>query len=96
MFTKPVLQTAFSALSGLPAPRFWPTSVAAALAIPHAGRIVKMIMRMAIVYPARATLPKCDIMRIRKIQLEDAMINCPVPPAETLIKLQIMSGLTGK
>ena len=35
-----------AALSGKPAPRFWPTSVAAALLIPHAGRRKKIRIRM--------------------------------------------------
>jgi hypothetical protein len=34
---------------GLPAPRFWPTSVAAALLMPHAGSSANIRMRIAIV-----------------------------------------------
>jgi len=41
MLYKPVRHTACSARSGFPAPRFWPTSVAAALLSPHEGRIAK-------------------------------------------------------
>ena len=49
MFTQPVTQTAFSALSGFFAPRFCPTRVEAALLIPHDGRIVNPIILIAIV-----------------------------------------------
>ena len=48
-FAKPAIQTDFSARSGLPAPRFCPTKVAAAFAIPHDGRMVTTMMRMATV-----------------------------------------------
>ena len=71
----PVLHTDFSARSGWLAPRFCPTIVAAALAIPQAGRIVNIITLMAIVYPASATLPKVEIIRMRKIQLDEAITN---------------------
>jgi hypothetical protein len=40
-------QTDFSALSGWPAPRFWPTKVAAALERPQEDKIVKMTTLMA-------------------------------------------------
>ena len=46
-----------------PAPRFCPTIVAAALLIPNAGRSAKTMMRMPIVYPASAELPKTEMMR---------------------------------
>jgi hypothetical protein len=45
----PASQAERSARSGLFAPRFWPTRVAAALARPHEGRMAKMTRRMAMV-----------------------------------------------
>ena len=63
MFHAPVTHTARSARSGARAPRFCPTSVAAAFATPQAGRMMKMTMRIAITYPASTTLPK--VARIR-------------------------------
>src|SRR2546421_4070325 len=69
-------QTDASARSGLPAPRFWPTSVAAALASPHAGRRAKSTMRIAIVYPASAALPNDARMRISATQLVVTMSDC--------------------
>ena len=42
------------------APRFWPTSVAAAFDMPQDGRSAKMTMRIAIVYPATAARPKLE------------------------------------
>src|ERR1051326_8655366 len=47
-----------SARSGCFAPRFCPTSIAAADPSPHEGRVEKITMRMATVYPAVAWLPK--------------------------------------
>ena len=41
-------QPALTAISGLPAPNCWPTRVAAALATPHAGRMMKITTRIAI------------------------------------------------
>ena len=49
MFIHPVTHTALSALSGFFAPRFCPTSVEAALLIPHDGKIVNPIILIAIV-----------------------------------------------
>jgi hypothetical protein len=43
-----VISTLRSARSGRPAPRFWPTSVAAALLRPQAGRMKNTTLRMAI------------------------------------------------
>ncbi|MNY62258.1 hypothetical protein D3C86_1990470 [compost metagenome] len=49
MLKNAVLQTDRSALSGKPAPRFCPTNVAAAFAIPQAGMMAKITTRIAIV-----------------------------------------------
>jgi hypothetical protein len=49
MLNQPVRHTEASARSGSFAPRFCPSSVAAALESPHAGRIAKTMMRIAIV-----------------------------------------------
>ena len=49
MFAKPVTHTERYARAGFPAPRFCPTSVAAALLMPHDGSIAKMMIRSAIV-----------------------------------------------
>ena len=43
------MKTERAARSGFFAPRFWPTSVAAAFDIPHDGRSAKTTMRIAIV-----------------------------------------------
>ena len=48
MFHIPVNHTARSARSGFRAPKFCPTSVAAALLKPHDGRMTKMTTRMEI------------------------------------------------
>ena len=45
-----------TARSGLPAPRFWPTSVAAALPSPQDGSQMNSNMRRPIVYAATAVL----------------------------------------
>src|SRR5581483_2923155 len=58
-----------SARSGRPAPRFWPTSVAAAFARPHAGSSAKITIRIAMVYAATALLPNDAIVRTRTTQL---------------------------
>ena len=68
--------TLCSALSGLLAPRFCPTRVAAALLNPHAGKIKNTRFRIAIWKPADACVPpvvatSCD----NTIQLPDAMMN---------------------
>src|SRR5690349_5947605 len=84
IFKKPVFQTDFSARSGCPAPRFCPTKVADALAMPQEGRMVNTITLRAIVYPAIAALPNSDTIRAKKIQLADPIRNCPVLPADTL------------
>ena len=73
MAKKAVRQTDFSALSGCFAPRFWPTRVAAAFAIPHAGNMVKINTRIPIVYPASASLPNCAMIRIRKTHDAEAI-----------------------
>src|SRR5437868_8924616 len=65
-----VRQTDLSALSGCPAPRFCPTSVAAALARPHAGKMVKMQIRMAVPYPEVAALPDSEMIFNKNIQLQ--------------------------
>ncbi len=44
-----VFHTDCSARKGCPAPRFWPTKVAAALLRPKAGKIKNMIHRIAMV-----------------------------------------------
>ena len=44
-----ICQTAFSARSGFLAPKFCPTKVEAALAIPQDGKNVKLIILIAIV-----------------------------------------------
>src|SRR5262245_20026991 len=62
-------QTDSSARSGLPAPRFWPISVAAALDNPHDGSSAKITIRMAMVHPATATLPNDATMRTTPTQL---------------------------
>ncbi len=49
MLYNAAVHTARSARSGLPAPRFCPTIVAAALLMPNAGSSAKMITRMPIV-----------------------------------------------
>ena len=67
--------TEVSARAGCLAPRFCPTSVAAALLRPHDGRMTKMMIRIAIVYPARAAEPKVLTMRTSPIQLVCAMVN---------------------
>ncbi|MCK7527151.1 MAG: hypothetical protein MZV64_60840 [Ignavibacteriales bacterium] len=38
-------------------------------------------------------LPKVDMIRIRKIQLAEEMINCAVTPADSLISRKIISDL---
>ena len=45
------------------------SSVAAALLMPHEGRIAKTMMRMPSVFAATAALPKVETMRIIPIQL---------------------------
>ena len=68
-----------SALSGWPAPRFWPTKVAAALLIPHAGKIKNITILMAIWYPAEASL--CPVYN-KACQYDPAAgtnKNCKVP-----------------
>src|SRR4051794_30202403 len=70
-----VIHTLFSALSGSFAPRFWPTSVAAALLNPQAGNRKKERIRNAIVYPAMASLPKPAMILARKSQLAVAIKN---------------------
>ena len=67
MLYQPIRHTDASARSGRAAPRFWPTSVAAALDMPHAGISVNIMMRMAMVAPATASLPMPARMRMRKI-----------------------------
>src|SRR5437588_12417692 len=62
-----VRHTEASARSGLPAPRFWPTSVAAAFDKPHDGISTNIRMRTAIVHAATATLPNDAMMRITPI-----------------------------
>ena len=56
--------TDVSARSGWPAPRFWPTSVAAAFDSPHDGISTNMMMRITMVQPATATLPNDAMIRI--------------------------------
>ena len=53
VFYDPAVHTERSARSGCLAPRFCPTSVAAALLMPQLGSSAKMIRRMPIVYPAK-------------------------------------------
>ena len=62
--------TDFAARSGCFAPRFCPVSVAAALAIPQAGNIVKMQIRIAVKYPAVASTPDSAIIFAKNIQLQ--------------------------
>ena len=57
-------QADVSARSGWPAPRFWPTSVAAAFDSPHDGISTNMMIRMTMVQAATATLPNDAMMRI--------------------------------
>src|SRR5437867_1887812 len=73
-----VFHTDSSARSGCLAPRFWPTSVAAALLKPKAGKIKNTIQRIATVYPATAVLPKPVMILVIAIQLAEPMINCSV------------------
>ncbi len=56
--------TDVSARSGLPAPRFWPTSVAAAFDNPHDGISTNMMILITIVHAATATLPNDAMIRI--------------------------------
>ena len=63
-----VRQTDRSALSGLPAPRFWPTSVAAALLMPQDGSIANTMILIASVLAAAAALPKLAMIRTTPIQ----------------------------
>ena len=53
-----------SARSGCLAPRFCPTSVAAAFDSPHDGIRTNMMMRITIVQAATATLPNEAMIRI--------------------------------
>ena len=53
-----------SARSGWPAPRFCPTSVAAAFDSPHDGISTNMMIRMTIVQAATDTLPNDAMIRI--------------------------------
>ena len=78
-------QTERSARSGFEAPRFCPTSVAAALLNPHDGKITKIIIRTAIVYPATATLPNELTMRTKTIQLVWLIANWNIPLIDTRI-----------
>ena len=82
MFIQPIRQTAASARSDLPAPRFCPTSVAAALDMPQAGISVNIMMRIAIVAPATASVDTLARMRIRKIHAVIATIIWPMPPSD--------------
>ena len=82
MLYQPICQTEASARSGCCAPRFWPTSVAAAFDMPQAGIIVNIITRIAMVAPATASLPMLARMRIRKIHEVIATSICPTPPSE--------------
>ena len=56
---------------GLPAPRFWPTSVAAALLTPNDGSSANRMMRIAMALPATAALPKP--VRMRTSPIHDAV-----------------------
>ena len=91
-----VRHTDFSARSGIPAPRFCPTKVAAAFARPQAGKIVKMHIRIAVPYPAVAVSPDSAIIFARKIQLQLPIINWNIPPAEVLRILRIIEKLALK
>jgi hypothetical protein len=82
MFIQPMRHTAASARSGSPAPRFCPTSVAAALDMPQAGIRVNIMMRIVIVAPATASVEMLARMRIRKIQAVIDTIIWPMPPSE--------------
>ncbi len=82
MFIQPMRHTAASARPGSPAPRFCPTSVAAALDMPQAGISVNIITRIAIVAPATASVDTLARMRMRKIQAVIAMIIWPMPPSD--------------
>ena len=74
MFIQPIRQTAASARIGSPAPRFCPTRVAAALDMPQAGISVNIMMRMAMVAPATASVETLARMRMRKIHAVMATI----------------------
>ncbi len=50
--------------------------------MPQAGIIVNIMMRIAMVAPATASLPMLARMRIRKIHEVIATIICPTPPSE--------------
>ena len=87
-----VCNTESSALSGCPAPRFWPTKVAAALLIPQAGNRKNMITRIAIWYPALASLwPVCTTRLASTIQLPLPIKNCNVPGQAMFINDLIIS-----
>ena len=78
-----MIQTARSARSGFPAPRFWPTSVEAAFERPQAGRMTKSATRMAMTHPATATAPKPEMIRIRRIHGSTSASIWPMPPRDT-------------
>ena len=80
---------------GLRAPRFWPTSVAAAFDMPQAGIIVNIMMRIAIVAPATASLPMPARMRIRKIHDVIATIIWPMPPSEVRTMFHRIAAVPG-
>ena len=93
-FSLQEIQTARSARSGSPAPRPWPTIVAAAFESPHAGRIAKRMTRMAITYPASASAPNDDVTRMSPIQLAVPMNVWRVPVAERRTSLAMIAGWT--
>ncbi len=87
MFPIPTTQAERSARPGWSAPRFCPTRVAAALAIPHEGNSTNITIRMAMVYPATASSPRLVTTQTRKIHEEVAMRFCPMAPRESFTSL---------
>ena len=83
MFQTLVSQTARSARPGRPAPRFWPTSVAAAFESPQHGRITKSATRTAITQPATESVPKPAMMRMSRTQGSTSASICAMPPMDT-------------
>ena len=83
--------TDFSARSGLKAPKFWPTRVEAAAAIPHAGKMVKMMILIPMEYPATAASPNTAIIFMIKNQLAVAINHCSTPVEDTRINFLMMS-----
>ena len=90
MFTTDIVQTDFSALSTLFAPRFCPTNVEAALLRPHAGNNEKITILMATVYPATTLSPNSVIIRYNPTQLVVEIKFWLIPPKDNFRSLLII------